>query len=270
MGARIMMKLPVCLAFGLLAMASSASAQDDKLEKIKAAGELRVCNADYKPSNFKNPLTNEWEGVNVDIAQFIADQLKVKLVNVDANWGTIPQSIATDKCDISSASTYVTPDRAELALFTIPVQAESLTAYVPLDSKIDSWADLDQQGIVVGTFAGSFEETVAKSFFKQATVKPIVTDKISTALLDTMNGRVDAYFSSVAAPLAHIKENPQFKLRPIADKPVMPSSTAFMLPLGEYHLQQYLNAAITQVHESGKYREIRRKWLGDLVDQIPE
>lgn len=258
------------LAAALLATATQAVAQDDKLEKIKEAGELRVCHADYKPSNFKDPITNEWAGINVDIAQYIADALKVKLVNIDANWGTIPQSLMTDKCDMSAAGTYVTAERAELVLFTRPVLTESLTAYVPLDSKINSWADLDKPGLVVGTYAGSFEETMSKAFFKQATVKPIVTDKISTALMDTLNGRVDAYFSSIASPMALIKENPQFKLRPIADKPIMPSTTAFMLPLKEYQFQQYLNATITQMHESGKYQEIRRKWLGDLIDQIPD
>jgi ABC-type amino acid transport substrate-binding protein len=246
----------------------SAMASDDLIKRVKDAGVLRVCEADYWPDNFKDPKTNEWQGFNIDIAQKIAEALNVKLEHVDANWGTIAQSVVTGKCDMSVAGTYITPQRAELVLFTDPVSVGAITAFVKQDSKLDKWIDIDKQGIVVGVYAGAYEETVAKSFFKNAEVKPIVTDKIATALLETTNGRVDAYFSSFTGPAAFINENPQFKLRPIGDALVKPTSTAYAVPPGEYHFQQYVNAVLRSLKESEDIKIIAKKWYGDMSDRL--
>lgn len=62
----------VSVFFGILTLAAAASpaqSADDRLEKIKDRGVLRACTVNYVPWNIKNPATNEWEGINIEIAQ---------------------------------------------------------------------------------------------------------------------------------------------------------------------------------------------------------
>jgi ABC-type amino acid transport substrate-binding protein len=61
-----------------------ARAADDLLQTIKGRGTMRICDVDYAPWNVKNPATNQWEGVNVDLLNLVAGMLKVKLEHVDA------------------------------------------------------------------------------------------------------------------------------------------------------------------------------------------
>lgn len=245
-------------------MAPQVHAEDALLSEVKSRGALRVCHADYPPYNFKNPKTNTWEGINVDLAENLAEKLGVDLKHVDANWGTLPQSIMTNKCDLSVAATYVTPERAELVLFTQKVSQDAITAIVPKDSPYHTWEELDQPGNVVAVWAGAFEEPIARDFFDEATVKPLVIDKVSSGVLEVANGRADAYFSSVVSPARFIKKNPQLELRTLGDRLLRPTSIAFMLPRREYHFQQYLNVWIDQLQQSGQMEEIQRKWLGEL------
>src|SRR6202007_2904746 len=66
----------------------AAYAQDALLKTIKDRGKMRVCDAEYAPWNVKNPMTNSWEGIDVDIVNLIAKQLKVEVEHVDATFGT--------------------------------------------------------------------------------------------------------------------------------------------------------------------------------------
>src|SRR5260221_9041692 len=68
---------------------AARAADDNLLQTIKSRGTMRVCDVDYAPWNVKNPGTNRWEGVNVEIADLVAGMLKVKLEHVDATWATI-------------------------------------------------------------------------------------------------------------------------------------------------------------------------------------
>src|SRR5271155_126122 len=161
----------------LATSANIAHAQDDVLlQEIKQRGVLRVCQAPYPPYNTKNPKSGEWEGSNVEIVQEIARFLNVKIEDVDSSFSTLIPSLITHKCDLSAAATYVTPARAEQVLFSTSYGADTKTAFVPVDSPIHTYADLDKPEITIATRSGTGEEAFAKRFFKYAKIKPITSD----------------------------------------------------------------------------------------------
>ncbi len=243
------------------ALASPAFAADDKLASIKESGQLRVCHADYIPYNFKDPESNTWQGTGVDLAENLAETMGVELVHVDATWATVVQSILTDKCDISVAATYITPARAEQVLYTGSVGSDTVTAFVNTASDASTYADLDQDGKLIGVWSGTLEEQTAATFFKNAEVKSVVTDTMSTLMLEVANQRVDAIFASTAGPTGFIIQNPNVPVRAVGEDPINPTPFAFMLPQGEYHLQQYLNIWISGLEQTGKLDAIFDKWF---------
>jgi ABC-type amino acid transport substrate-binding protein len=146
-----------------VATPAARAADDNPLQTIKNRGTMRVCDVDYAPWNVKNPGTNQWEGVNVDIADLIAGMLKAKLEHVDATWATVIPSITTQKCDFAAAGLYISPPRAELVTFTRPFATDGIALFVAATSPTKTVEDLDKPGKTIVVRSGGFEEGVAKA-----------------------------------------------------------------------------------------------------------
>ena len=252
------------LAVGIMALAPAARAEqpDTLLQQIKQRGTIQVCDGAYPPYNVKDPKTGEWQGLDDDIAAALGTALGVKVEHVDTSFSTLIPSLATRKCDLSIAATYITPARAEQVLFTRSFAAETKTIFVPENSTAKTYGDIDKEGVTIAVRAGTAEETYAKRFFKHATVKTLTSDATQPHLLEVATGRADAAFAGNIGSRIFIKQNSNLKLRPLGDKLLDPTPFAFMLPLGEYHFQQYLDAFFDDLERTGKLGELREKWLG--------
>ncbi|HLI11580.1 MAG TPA: ABC transporter substrate-binding protein [Alphaproteobacteria bacterium] len=248
-------------AFALIAIPRAHADQDNLLQQIKDRGAIRVCEAAYPPYNVKNPKTGQWEGLDVDLATALGQALNVKVEHVDTSFATLIPSLSTHKCDLSVAATYITPARAEQVLFTRSFAAETKTVFVPVNSTAKTYADIDKDGVTVVTRSGTAEADYAKRFFKHATVKLLTSDATQPHLLEVAAGRADAAFAGYVGSLIFLRENPSLKLRPLGDKLLDPTPFAFMMPLGEYHFQQYVDIFLDSLDRSGKLKELTDKWL---------
>src|SRR3984893_13556018 len=142
------------------AQAPAARAADDLLATIKSRGVIRACDVDYAPWNVKNPATNQWEGVNVDLLDLIAGMLKVKVEHVDATWATVIPSVITQKCDFAAAGLYISAPRAELVTFTRPFATDGISIFIAASSPAKTVEDLDKAGKTVAVRSGGLEEGV--------------------------------------------------------------------------------------------------------------
>jgi ABC-type amino acid transport substrate-binding protein len=249
-------------ALAAAAMSSGALAdQDNLLKVVKERGTLRVCAAAYSPWNVKNPITNEWEGIVPDILKDVADALKVKIEWVDTAWATIIPSLQTSKCDMGGAAIWTAPQRAEVISFTRPIGGDGMTIFVPATSNAKSLADVDEPGKVVAVASGSADERVAKSLFKKAQVKSVVSDQPSPAVMELAAGRVDAASAALIGTSHFIKSNPNLRVKPIEGLMYNYTSFAFAVPAKEYYFRDYINIVLNNLDDSGKLKELRDKWI---------
>ena len=72
MKSRILASVAPATALALLLAAPGAQAADDRLAKIEASGELRVCHAEDNPWTYRDPATGEWLGFTRDLAADLA------------------------------------------------------------------------------------------------------------------------------------------------------------------------------------------------------
>ncbi|NGN45143.1 amino acid ABC transporter substrate-binding protein [Mesorhizobium sp. CGMCC 1.15528] len=249
-------------AFGMTT--SVARAADDMLAKIKAKGVMTVCMANYFPYAVKNPATNEWEGLDLDIGAEIAKLLNVKIEIADTPWPVIMQSITTGKCDVSFAPSFVLPARAEQVLFTQPFSYDSSAVFVASDSPINTLDDLDRPGNTIAFVAGTAEDRWSRDTFKKAELKALLGDTSNASLLEVSAKRVTAAVTTRAGNIAFIKNNPQLSYKLLTKDPILPTPFAFMVPKGEYHFQQYLNVALSRLEQNGVLPALNKKWLGAL------
>jgi len=251
----------VGVAILVLAPLSIAAAADDRIDKIQESGVIRICQVDYPPMNIKDPVSGKWTGVLPEMSEALAAELGVEPVHVDATWGTVIQNIKTDKCDMSAAATFLTTKRAVAVLFTSVVTADTVAAWVATDSEFHSYADLDQPGNVVVAASGTPSEANARLTFKQATIKPVVTDRQNTMLLEVAAGRADAAFVGVVGSLNFLSKNKNVKIRQVDSTKLFPTPIAWIAPKGEYHLQQVLNSFLASARAKGTLDAIEAKWM---------
>jgi ABC-type amino acid transport substrate-binding protein len=246
----------VIMAAGVVARASD----DNLLQTIKTRGVMRVCDVDYAPWNIKNPATNQWEGINVEILGLIAEMLQVKLEHVDATWATVIPSMTTGKCDFAGAGLYISPARAQLVTFTRPFATDGIAIFVPDNSTAKSVEDLDKPGKTIVVRSGGFEVGVAQALFKQATVKILTADQAGIILLEMAAGRADAGAGGYYGNLAFLKANPNVKVRPLSHTLLTKTSIAYAVPPRQYFFRDWLDAVILNLEESGKLKTVFAKW----------
>ncbi|MCR5857212.1 ABC transporter substrate-binding protein [Mesorhizobium sp. J428] len=248
---------------GLQSLSTAAYAADDMFQKVKAKGVLSACISNYYPYAVKNPATNEWEGLDIDIGGEIAKMMDVKLEIVDAPWPVLLQSITTGKCDVSLAPTFILPARAEQVLFTNPFSYDATGVFVTGDSPITNLEELDKPGNIIAFTVGTAEDRWSRDNFKNAELKALLGDTSNGALLEVAAGRATGAVTTRAGNVAFIKNNPQLSFKEIVE-PVLPTPFAFMVPKGEYHFQQYLNVVLARLEQSGALPDLTKKWLGEL------
>jgi len=257
-------RLLIAVVLGAVLIAAAApatrAADDNLLQTIKDRGTLRVCDVGYAPWNVKNPGTDKWEGINVDLIDKMAEILKVKVEHVDATWATIIPSMNTGKCDFSGAGLYISPPRAELVTFTRPFATDGIALFVPADSPAKTVADLDKPGKTIVVRSGSFEEGVAKGLFKQATVKTLTADQSGIMPLEIAAGRADGGAGGYYGNLAFLKANANVKVRLLNDELLTKTSIAYAVPARQYFLRDWLDTVILSFDENGTLKQVIDKW----------
>lgn len=110
--------LAIVLALVLvLSLCSAAFAEEDRLAQIKAAGVITVCAEPYfPPMEFIDPMKTgdeQFVGVDVELAYYIADKIGVKLEYVPLEFTAVLTGIAEGKYDLAISALAWSKSRAE-------------------------------------------------------------------------------------------------------------------------------------------------------------
>ena len=88
------------------------------LDKVLEKGQLTVCTTgDYKPYTFLRQ-DGGYEGIDIEMAQSLAQSLGVKVQWVPTTWKTLMPDMVAGKCDIGMGGISVTLERQKKAFFS--------------------------------------------------------------------------------------------------------------------------------------------------------
>ena len=162
--------LLVCMCLGLLAGCGSDAAAEttaaapaegyaEDVQAIIDRGVLRVGvkNA-VEGFGFQDTLTGEYSGMEIDLANMIAEYLGVDVEFTTVTAATRSELLDSGDIDCVLATFTITEERKQSWDFTTPYYTDHVTVLVEKDSGITSLADLE--GAVIGVSSGS---TSAKS-----------------------------------------------------------------------------------------------------------
>lgn len=254
----------------LTAMTACSSAQS--LESIKKAGKITVyTNAAFMP--FEYIKDGKPAGVDMDIAQAIADDIGVELEIKDVEFSSVLAAISSGKASFGASGLSVKPERQKEMDFSNPYVTTVQYIIVPEATEISVFEDLAGKNIGVqdGT-TGYFyvseaingtddedtkEHTKGVLEGSGATVKPYTNAMAATQ--DMLAGRLDAVVIDKLPAEAIVKNNTGIKCLEMiyADGSKTTEQYALAVPKGSDELLKQINKTIDRLIEEGKIDE----WL---------
>ena len=141
------------LALAACGGGSSSDSEGGKLAAIQEKGKIVVCtDAAWAPFEYIGE-GGQPTGIDIEIAQYIADQLGVELEVSNIAFDTIPTALVNGDADLALACITITEERKEQMAFTDPYTSVQQYMVVTADSDIAAMDDL--AGKMIGTHLGT-------------------------------------------------------------------------------------------------------------------
>ena len=130
-------------------MTSTPSIQNDLLSAVKSSGQLVVgTQVPYAPFEYLNVTSGKYEGIDMEIAQRIANELNVTLVIKPMDFDPLFPAVQTDKVDMAISAITITSAREQSVNFTAPYYLANQGILVRNSSSISNINDLNGTKIV--------------------------------------------------------------------------------------------------------------------------
>lgn len=255
-----MRTLPLLASVFCALALSPAQASGDKLDEIQSRGVLRVgTTGDYKPFSYKNPVTSQYEGIDVDLAGRLAKSLGVKLELVQTSWPTLMADLAADKFDIGAGGISVTLERQKKALFSLPYLRDGKTPITRCENKnrFQTLEQIDQPGVRVIVNPGGTNERFDRANLHHAQI--VVYPDNVTIFEQVAAGKADLMITDATETRLQQKLQPGLcAVHP--DQPFDFSEKAYLLP-NDWRWKAYVDQWLHQAQATGSYARIEQRWL---------
>lgn len=243
---------------GVLLPVALAHASPSQLQRVRDAGELRVCIwPDYYRITFRNPKTGQLSGIDIDIATALGKQLGVSITYVDSTFPQLVDKLVSGKCDIAMHAVGITPSRSALLAFTQPYLRSDIYAVTSVNgTALKAWSDLDQPGRVIVVQAGTVMEPVMQNVLKHARL--VVARPPMRREIEIESGRADAFMTDY--PYSRRMLDFTDWARVLAPpKPFHMTDYAYALAPGDDSLLEYVNGFMSGIRADGRLRAFALK-----------
>lgn len=244
------LSLALILAAGLLTGCTSAKSE---LDTIRERGKLIMAtSADFPPYEFREG--GGFAGIDVEIAQAIADKIGVTLEVTDMEFDSVVASAQTGKADMAASGLTVREDRAKIVDFSDNYIQATQVIIVKSDSAIASAADLS--GKKIGVQIATTGAIYARDEVPDAEVSDYTRG--ADAVLDLLSGRIDAVVIDDQPAKKFVSLNEGIK---ILDQPLTDEFYAIAVKKGSAELLKVINETIADMKADGRYQAILDKYL---------
>jgi len=249
-------KIGVAALGAVLLMAQATSVMADQLQEIQQRGVLRVAvPQDFPP--FGSVGTDlQPQGYDIDMAQYLADKMKLKLQLVPVTSANRVPYLQTNKVDLVISSLGKNPEREKAIAFSRAYAPFFLGVFGPKDTALSDVAQLE--GKTVGVTRGAVEDMVLSDTApKGAQIKRYEDN--NTTLSAYLSGQVQYIATGNLVVSALARQNPT--KAPVA-KFMLKDSPCFVgLRLGEPALKAKVDELIEQALKDNTLNGLSEKWL---------
>ena len=233
----------------------SDSAKSDKKEKL-----VMATNAEFPPYEYYGD-DGEVTGIDVEIAQAIADKLDLKLQVEDMNFDSIITAVQSGKVDVGIAGMTVTEDRLKNVNFTDSYATGVQVVIVKEGSDITTVDDLVADGAnhSIGVQSGTTGDIYCTDDIegkKLGTVERF--NKGADAVQALIAGKIDCVVIDNQPAKEFVAANSGLK---ILDTEYVTEDYAIAIKKGNDKLTDKINDALKELKDEGKIQEILDKYI---------
>ena len=248
-----MKKLNILAGLALVLLAGAAQAKDWTEIRIATEGA-------YPPFNFV-AADGSLQGLDVDIANALCEEVKAKCTIVAQDWDGIIPGLLADKYDAVVASMTITEERKKQVAFIDKYYSTPLSVILPKDSPIGNTDPVSFNGKTIGAQGGTTQADYSEDVYGKAGAEVKLYPTADEANADLVNGRLDAVVSDKFPAAEWIKKNGSECCKMLGDIPGTQSETGIAVRQGDNDLREKLNAAITAIRANGTYDKIVGKYF---------
>ena len=240
------------VASSAAASSEAASAAATELTTVEAGKLTMATNAAFPPYEMTTDA-GEFEGIDIETAQAIADKLGLELQIDDMDFDAALLSVQQGKADIVMAGVTVTDERKAVMDFSDSYATGIQSIIVPNDSDIASPDDL--AGKTIGTQRGTTGYIYCSDDFGDENV--VAYDDGLTAVQALNNGQVDAVVIDNAPAKEYVAANPGLK---VLETSYAEEDYAIGMAKGS-SLEDAVNAALEELKADGTLQSIVDKYI---------
>lgn len=244
------------LLAGALLLTSTASALADQLQDIEKRGVIRIAvPQDFPP--FGSVGTDlQPQGYDIDMAKYLAKQMKLKLQLVPVTSANRVPYLQTDKVDLVISSLGKNPEREKVIDFSRAYAPFFLGVFGPKDGTLKDAAELG--GKSIGVTRGAVEDMVLTSVApKEAEVKRYEDN--NTTLSAYLSGQVQYVATGNLVVAAIARQNAD--KAPVAKFMLKDSPCFIGLKKNEPALKAKVDELIGQALKDDTLNKLSQEWL---------
>ncbi|WP_268799796.1 transporter substrate-binding domain-containing protein [Pseudomonas huanghezhanensis] len=251
-------RLTACL---LLGISSTALAQESAshLDKIIEQGQIAVCTTgDYKPYTLLKP-DGQYEGIDIELAQSLAQSLGVKVQWVPTTWKTLMPDMVAGKCDIGVGGISVTLERQKKAFFSSTLDIDGKVPLVRCEdqARYQTVEQINQPTVRVIEPQGGTNEAFVHAYLPNAKLEFHDNKTIFQTLLDK---QADVMITDASEALYQQKRMPGLcTVNPT--KYMQYGEKAYLLPRDDIAWKSYVDQWLKLSKATGAYQKVVGEWL---------
>ncbi|MBO4242230.1 MAG: amino acid ABC transporter substrate-binding protein [Clostridiales bacterium] len=255
--------LVLVACMGVAFAACSGSGSDENNTDASEAGSfttveegklIMATNAYFPPYEFYEG--DAISGIDVEIAEAVADKLGLELVIVDIEFDSIIAGVQTNKYDIGCAGMTVTEERLQSVNFTTPYATGIQSIIVAEGSPITDIDSLIDGDYVVGVQQGTTGDIYMTDDIGDDRIERY--NKGADAVLALTNGQIDAVCIDNQPAQAFVAANEGLT---ILDTPYTEEDYAMCLNKENEDLLNAINDALAELTEDGTIDAIIEKYI---------
>ena len=231
------------------------------MAQIQARGRLIVgTDIGSNPFSFRDPISGDIQGFDVDIAREIAaaifgDRNRVEYRVLSSAERT--QALQDGSVDVVTKTMSITCDRIKTVSFSVPYYLSSQRILVPRNSGIDDVDGLANKRVC--TARGS--TSIGRIQTEQPHAKVITTTTWADCLVMLQQGQVDAVTTDDAILAGLAIQDPWVH---IVGPGLGAEYYGVGIPQGHNDIVRFVNGVLANIKANGRWWEIYNQWLADI------
>ncbi|MGF6907399.1 amino acid ABC transporter substrate-binding protein [Fusobacterium sp. PH5-44] len=245
----------------LFVICNFSFAEDNSLEKVKKDGFFILGLDDtFPPFGFKDE-NGEIVGFDIDLAKEVAKRLNVEVKFKPCEWDGIIFELRSKKIDLVWNGMSVSPEREKQVSFSEPYHKGGQYIFSKKEVSIKKVAELE--GKVVGVQLGSTgANAVEKSSISPKLKELKKYGSTMEAIADLEAGRLDAVVMALSIGGYYNSKKDSLTA---SDESLSNEDSGIAFRKEDNAFRDAVNKALEEMRTDGTFRNIEKKWFGDII-----